>query len=789
MSTKFIQELQQETIQFERAKTGKSAANANEIRSKGQSLNLDENLPRYINQDIFYTLIKATKHRIVDPNELLVTGANYTIEEGPNFLKHVGLAIREGASPNIYVSVEDPNGRDTVLHILYYIWTILPKDSVDIQEIYETVEIDDKGQEVSTTVSDVEAYSILEERIDNAMALVAMLAVAGSDITMPVSDPEVLLERRRSQDSKASQVVAFRDAALTNGGILDRKFEYDEEEERTICVENCNLRYTRAPVEELIGNNEDYPELVDLFMETYFYYRKNRLTLDKLLPEDEVVVNIIVNLDLADSLGVIQKTIVEEVDSPTYAADGTLVTEIVEIEKVQERPFPELEDFIDVHAKKSVEKILKMGNAVNPHYGILTVQEAEDDFLRAIDVYNVPVAIALLRTGLKPRYESINRIILRARSKFDEGLPASSAALNRILVEMIERGVGIDEEQLRLVGYFSPSTHDELRRLLKVPFWKRTCSAPGDIIRPDLQKLARELNLPPDMNKQGICEEFEKMDKADPKLLETIAHKLQEKRFDVANTTIGDVVDSNSGTKTKTRSRTRADQAVCVNANLLSRKEYDYADGDLLMVDEGANTYCFEARDYANLIEPEIPINPFTGNKLPESTVGEIQGRLRALERNNLPLDSQGISEAIRQFKEPSAKDKYDEFVRSRVEEFFDLGETYNISRDVYLLSPEEGGLANEEMEAIVRELVDDQGIRFNVDSRQASIRSTAMTVMEKVDDIRSMERMKGESLEDFEAMKQDQMDNLFLTLGDLIAYTPTTRTTTVEEVTTTEQS
>lgn len=784
MSTKFIQEIQHETIQFEKAKAGKSAANTSDIRSKGQSFNLDENLPRYIDQDIFYTLVRAGKHRVVDPNELLVTGTNYTIEEGTDFLKLVGLAIREGASPNIYVSVEDPNGRDTVLHILYYIWTILPKDAVDIQEIYQTIEVDDKGNEVETTVSDVEAYTILDERINNAMALVAMLAVAGSDITMPVSDPEVLLKNRRNRDSKASQVVAFRDAALTNGGILDRKFEYDEEEERTICVENCNLRYTRAPVEELIGNNEDYPELVDQFMEVYFYYKKHRLGLDKLMPDDEVVVNIVVNLDLADSLGVIEETVIQENEMVSgYSADGTPIMETIETEKIQERPFPELENFIDVHAKKSVEKILKMGNANNPKYGILTVKEAEDDFLRAVDVYNVPVAIALLRTGLRPRYENINRIILRSREKFDGGLPASSAALNRILVEMVERGVGIDEEQLRLVGYFSPSTHDELRRLLKVPFWKRTCSAPGDVIRPDLQKLARELNLPPDMNKKGICEEFEKMDKADPKLLETIAHKLQEKRFDVANTTIGDVVDSNSGTKTK--SRTRSAQAVCVNANLLSRKEFDYADGDLLMVDEGVNTYCFEARDYANLIEPEIPINPFTGNKLPESTVGEIQGRLRALERNNLPLDSQGISEAIRQFKEPSAKDKYDEFVRTRVEEFFDLGEKYNISRDVYLLSPEEGGLSNEEMEAIVRELVDDQGIRFNVDSRQASIRSTAMTVMEKVDDIRGMERMKGESLEDFEAMKQDQMDNLFLSLGDLIAYTPSVRVEPTQEAST----
>ncbi len=425
-----------------------------------------------------------------------------------------------------------------------------------------------------------------------------------------------------------------------------------------------------------------------------------------------------------------------------------------------------------------------MATPNNAKYGILTVGEAEKQFLESVDVYNVPVAISLLRTGVKPRYENLNRIILRSRTKFDDGLLASSAALNRIIIEMVERGVGIDEEQLRLLGYFTPSTHDEIRRLMKVPYWKRTCSVPGNFIRPDLQKLARELNLPPDMNKTAICEEFEKMDKADPKVLESVAHRLQEKRMDAINTTIGDVIEANKSGKSK--SPTRSSQAVCVNANLLSRKESDYADEDLIMIDEGEKTYCFEARDYPNLIEPEIPINPFTGNRLTAKSIEEINARLNSLSRNRLSVDSIGISEAIRQFKEPTSKDRYDEFVRSRVEEFLDLGETYGISRDAYILSPEEGGISNEDMEQITRELVDDQGIRFNVDSRQASIRSMAMTVMEKVDEIRGMERMKGETMQDFENMKSEQMSILFETLNGLVGYVPIERTVSVTEEETT---
>lgn len=758
MASKFIQRLQEEILQFEKSQAGKLAASVDEIRSKGQSVNLDKNLPKYLDEDIFYTLAKAGKNRIIDPSEMLVTGSNFTIEQGLDFLKVVGLAIRLGASANTYVSVVDPQGKDTVLHILYYLWTILPKDIIDIQNIYETTDIDQDGNEIIVRMSDEEASSVLEEKINNTMSLVALLAVAGSEISMPVSNPNILLERRRMKDQNASQVGAFQDAAFVNAGGIERTQDGPEEVLGS-CIKDCNLRYTEAPVEEVISSNDNYPDLADQFFETYAYYRKNRLNLADFLPKDEVAKEIIVNLDLSDSIGVIQQTLVTEND------DGE------QIETVQETPFPPLKSFVEVHAKKSSEAFLKMPNPNNPSFGILTLQDAEIYFLQSIDVYNIPVAISLLRNGHKPKYETIDRIIMRSRNKLQAGLLASSAALNRIIVEMAERGVGIDEEQLRMIGYFSPSTQKELRRLQDIPYWKRTCTVPGNFIRPDVKKLARELNLPPDMNKTALCEEFEKMDKADPKLLESLAHRLQEKRLDAASTSIGDIVEANEGGKSK--SRTRSAQAVCVNANLLSRKEFDYADIDLLMVDEGEQTYCFETRDYANLIEPLIPVNPFTGNKLTFETIGEIKGRLESLKRNNLSLDSVGISEAIRQFKAPTSKDKYDEFVKARVEEFFKIGENFGISRDVYILSPEEGGLSNEEMETITQDLLSDQGITFNVDSRQASIRSMAMTILEKVDEIRGMERMRGESEEDFENMKSEQLSILFTNLSDLIGSIP----------------
>ncbi|MDG7050740.1 MAG: hypothetical protein JRZ94_06020 [Nitrososphaerota archaeon] len=692
--TATILKLQNLILEYERAQAGHGKRSIEDIRIEGNGYDLLEGIPSEIDADVYYTLARAIKDRILDPNEVLAVGVKQYIEQEGDFFKLAGLALKLDASPDLYVLVEDPEQNDIVLHIFYYLFILV-------------VNADDQTQRPG-----------LESRM---LELVALLSVAGGKLDMPVTDANILLERRRRMNANSSQAQAYSDAG----------------------------RYKSLTVLQMLENDDDQVFAEQVY-QTYVFYRKNRLNLTKLIAEEnELALDIGLILDL----------------------DNVLTAFMIEGEEESETLVPKLNECIQAHSNKLVQDSLKKIMKIDKQgrsLAFVTIEEAEQAFLTAANSYNIPVVILLLKAGVKPRYDHITRIILKAERKLREGLPASCAALNRILVEMEERGMGIDEEQLRLIYIYSPATFNELKKLQNIPYWKRTCSVPGNFIRPDLQRMARELNLPPDLDKIAICREFHNMDQTDAKTLETVAHKLQGKRITASNTTIGDIVAGTRQSSSREDSE-RAARAVCVNANLLSRNPTDYADIDLLLIDEGEDTYCFESRDYATLLEPAVPVNPITGNKLPEKTVGEIQARLRSLNRNGLPIESVGITEALKQLKMPTQKDKYEEFVRGKVEEFVDIAAEYGISRELFFETPDNGGIPNQDMEQITQTLLEDKGIMFNIDNRSASLRSMAMAVMEKVDDIRNMERLEDESPEDFEAAKTQQIDDLFTELANLI--------------------
>ena len=707
-----IQQLQNLILELERSQLGQSRnpRNADQIRKEGKEIDLERAMLDFIDEDVYYTLYRSAKDGIIDPNELLVEAIEETIERGSEFFQIVALALRLGASPNLYVPTVDDDDKLMVVHVLYYAWIITPKSIADMRDELPDINTAEASRELDIT------HRLL-------LDIAALLAVANSDIDMPVSDPNILLNRRRKRNGSASQVDVFTDIGET------------------------------VPTVEVIAKDDSNSILSKDYIEEFYFYKKQRGALVDFVYENPLAAEIVELLDISEAVGVVQLDFEDQ--------QGRYVVEA---------PFPPLDKCIDVYANKCVEKIFRFKNSQDARRGIITVEDAEDAFVDAADSYNIPVVIALLKFGITPEYDAITRILLRSERKKREGLPASSAALNRMIVEMVERGIGLSDVQLDILKRTSQMTYTEVIQMIsKEPFFMRTCRVPGEQMRPDLRKLARELNLEPGLGKSAVCQELMKMKDLDTETLVSVAQKTQQKRLEAANHSFADVVEavrSNSPND-------RASKTVCVNANLLSRPANDYADIDLLRVDEGENTYCFETRDYQRLIEPElrgdIPINPITGKALTEHTIGVIKARLAALQEAGLPVESEGIRKAASRLREPSRRNEYDDYIKGQVELFFDLGADYGIDRDLFLSYD---GLTVIEMEELGKILSQDENVIFDIDSRESSVISLAMIVMERVNEISNMEPLIGETPEDLDSTKLEMIDGVFGELYSLI-YPP----------------
>ena len=142
---------------------------------------LNRVIPDEISDDLYGTLVLATSKdfqgNILSPDELLTEAVEDTISRGSDIFQLVGLALKNGASPNGYVTINyyDENGkqRTTILHILAYAW----------RAYLERGDLQDPS---------------------DLLMLVAILSAAGADVKLPVTDPEILLQRRRNFKKSAS---------------------------------------------------------------------------------------------------------------------------------------------------------------------------------------------------------------------------------------------------------------------------------------------------------------------------------------------------------------------------------------------------------------------------------------------------------------------------------------------------------------------------------------------------------------------------------------------------------
>lgn len=632
----------------------------------GQNFVIEKVLPDIISDEIYGTLAFATntrkeleKYSVLNPNELLIEGVEETIERDWEFFQIAGLALKNGASSNLYVTVPTDQGL-SVLHIIVYAYKLFLE----------------RGEDYASLV-----------------AIVCLLCSAGSDVRLPVTDRDILLQRMRERET------------VSLAEVIDRVGP-------TKSVMGWLSEQPRTPLAK-VNDWEPTVYLEDLLLKhiaVYTVFRKSLADVKNAIQEP---------IFTSDSLGM-----VVQMTKKDYASVSALSKEIGE---VLDEPShigiiesaSKLSSLLNVHANRCAKSILE-GRKISEEP--FTALEMEEAFLEAVDAYNPEGANMIMDYGFVPKYNHVDRIMFLAATKYFEELYLSSEILNGILVSMAKRGICFDREQLIFLSTFSEKTYQEINEIEGIPYWKRLCSAIGDWVRSDVKALARELDLDPEMSRAQLCEEFGKINLLTEEGGALVFKRLRwDKKVSRLRTMGGDTEDIILNDK--------SDPFSCVNYEHLTRDALTYAEIDLHhVVERDGQIYCFETIDYPKLIETGV--NPYTGNPISTFQLEKMTAKYNTLKKLRLPMESRGIDVALKMLKEGTSRGDYEMYVRKNRDRFLDLIFEEGFEKELFTQD-----LSVQEMEELINYVFEKNYISLSpVGNREHALRSFAMLYMEEYD-------------------------------------------------------
>lgn len=638
-------------------------------KTRGSKFPLERVIPDIISDDVYGTLTVGTSSDfnggVLSPDDLLVEAIEETIIRGQDVFQLVGLAIKNGATPNLYVTVnrhtDDGLTEITVLHVLVYAWRFYLEKGDDYQSL---------------------------------LSIVAMLCAAGADVKLPVTDPEILVERRRKIKKSVSAAEVMEEIGTPKSVIAyiaeARNNKVDDEDEAFYLSDEI-LRYI-AVFTAFRGTLGD---VKDIIREDYFV-------------AGDIQLRVPIRESDADRAATLSIMIGEFLDDPTHMS-GTEGDQ-------------KLKECIGLHANRCVKQLLE-GDTI-------TVRGAEEAFLEAVDSYNGVGVALLVEYGFRPRYNHIDRVIFFGELKEHQGLHLSAEIQTGILVKLVKLGLSLDHEQLAEVGTFSETTFFAISELQSVPYWRRTCDAPGNYVRSDLRSLARELDLDPELDKDSLCREFNAIASVTTGSLSDASRKLKMRKLQVEGTTLGDLANGDVNKSVK-----------CKNEAMLSRKVNNYSQLDLHCVRDSGDDeiYCFEAIDYPKILRSGL--NVYTNSPISVTDLAKIRAKRDTLVSLGLPLESTGIEAAIAKLHAKGNSEDYELWVRARRDHFLDMinSPEVDLSRLIFTEDEENGGLSIQEMQDIINLIGERNNLHLSpTNNREHALRTFALTFMEYIDDSES---------------------------------------------------
>ena len=471
-------------------------------------------LPEYVTEDVYGTLALATnpdvpnqtappgspsrpesRYHVIDPNDLLVEGIEETITRGFEFFQLAGLAIKNGASPNLYVTVRIPildqdgiqigDEQMSVMHVIAYAWKVYMERGYDYRPL---------------------------------LAIIALLCAAGSDARLPVTDRKILLERKRDEAPdpacvSAAEVISTSGAPRSVLNVIAQSQDLPE------LLEGY-------PNAELLVHDSDYLSTTILKYIAVFTAFKGtladvrRINIDGTFTAGDLQLSVPIRyqdrldvIDLASQIG-------EALDDPSHMSG-------------EEGP-QKLNSCMNVHANRCAALILASK--------MITIGQAEDAFFEAVHAYNGKGVELMIDNAFVPKYNHVDRMLFIALKKKGEALPISAEIITGMIVMMSEKGVSLDNQQMRIAGIVSQPTFTRLSEIQLEPYWQRTCRVPGDYVRQDLRQLARTLDLNPELDKASLCAEFRSISSVTTSSLSSASRRLQSEKMSIPSTTLGDLI-------------------------------------------------------------------------------------------------------------------------------------------------------------------------------------------------------------------------------------------------------
>lgn len=291
---------------------------------------------------------------------------------------------------------------------------------------------------------------------------------------------------------------------------------------------------------------------------------------------------------------------------------------------------------------------------------------------------------SLMKNGIVPTRNHQSQAILKGKDLCVSNILLCSI-IAKFMTIYVDYGHGLDEEQLRSLGNYSPTAVSQIKAAYEKPYWTHACSVPDSKPDQQLLNLARSVNIPVGASKDTICRELKQIAQEDPGKVITRAAKVQHNRFRAKaasfttklspkelveprvipiNPIIPDVQSKTSDYKTHsvtiktfnpTPSEIKANEYVpivtkpekiCSNQDSLERDISDYSDIDIVLDDDGKSTWCWESDIYEDIITSG-GINPRTGEPIAKSTLDEMKGKLALLKSQSLPTNSPSLSAGL----------------------------------------------------------------------------------------------------------------------------------------------
>lgn len=240
----------------------------------------------------------------------------------------------------------------------------------------------------------------------------------------------------------------------------------------------------------------------------------------------------------------------------------------------------------------------------------------------AVTYLNSDAYDKLIKRGQFPSYILINKILIGMRAYRNLSRIIAVQELEHMLLTSISVGSQLDQDQLSIVSVMGPDILNAVNREYEQPYWRKICkSSNSHSETPEpLRRLAISLNIDPSMSQSAICDNINKLSKADKEALKEASRKRQQTRMS------GDLGYMNEFLNGKIPS------LICRNKSLLPHDPFDYNDIDIAYYrdDQGA-VWCFTSDNFAAILENGI--NPYNSTILPTSFKEQLQYQINVLKR------------------------------------------------------------------------------------------------------------------------------------------------------------